>query len=504
MFNKVFAPTLLGMEAKVIEVEVDIARGERKISIIGLPDKAIQEAKDRILSAFRNSNIELGPGHKIINLAPADIPKTGPAYDLPMAVGLLIASGRIKKDPGTSSLFTGELSLDGSVKPIKGLLATLDSIKKLGFKTIYIPEANIKEAQLIDKIETIPVKNLNQLVKHFEIDPISPVRYSPALVVSRKKLKYDMIHVKGQKMVKRALTIAAAGGHNILLSGVPGSGKTYLSKMLPTIMPALTLQESIEITKIHSIAGILNDSSPLITERPFRSPHHTCSQVSLVGGGSFPRPGEISLAHNGILFLDELTEFNLKTLEVLRQPLEDKVINISRANGSCTFPANFQLVAAMNPCKCGFLGDPDKDCICSPSERIKYKKKISGPILDRIDMHVWVPKVKNSELLAETGGSSSQEIQQIVSKARAIQLDRFKNARYPIYSNANMGQEEIKKYIHLESNSTSLLKQAIEKFNLSARSYYRVLKVARTIADIESSDHLEQKHIAEALSFRFS
>lgn len=502
MFIRVLSPTLVGMNAKIIEVEVDIARGERKISIIGLPDKAIQESKDRLISAFRNSQIELGPGHKVINLAPADIPKTGPSYDLPMAVALLTATKQIRSLP-PSTLFIGELSLNGETRPVKGMLAILDSIKNQGYKRIFIPESNSKESQLIDGIDIFPIGSLRDIVTHFNNKKIKPIPFSPLKYKTNSNYTFDMLHVKGQKAAKRALTIAAAGGHNILLSGVPGSGKTYLSKVLPSIMPSLSFQESLEITKLYSIAGKINDDSPFILKRPFRSPHHTSSQVSLVGGGTIPKPGEISLAHRGVLFLDEFTEFNAKTLEVLRQPLEDKVINISRANGSCTFPANFQLIAAMNPCKCGYYGDSNKKCICSPNERILYKKKISGPILDRIDMHVWVPKVQYNELSNNSAVESSYQVRQKVEKAREIQRNRFKDLSSPIYCNAEMGQAEIKEFIKLDNNSKKLLKEAIDRYNLSARSYYRMLKVSRTIADLESSENICAKNIAEALSYRF-
>lgn len=498
MLSKIYAATLTGLDAQIIEVEVDVARGERRISIVGLPDKAVQEARDRILSAFRNSKFDLGSGHKIINLAPADIPKIGPAYDLPMAIGLLTAKSRIKVDP-SSKLFLGELSLDGRLRPINGVLAIVESARKLGFNEFFVPSMNAKEASLVPNVKVYPVETLKQVCLHFQKKEILPTKpYYP----KRQKIssRYDLAYVQGQIKARRALEIAAAGGHNLLFSGVPGSGKTYMSRCLAEILPDMTFDESIEVTRIYSIAGELGRNEPLIVNRPFRNPHHTSSHIALVGGGSIPRPGEISLAHKGILFLDELPEFNQRTLEVLRQPMEDKNVHISRARGNISFPADFQLVAAMNPCKCGFWGDEDKECTCSENERTKYKRKISGPMMDRIDLQVFISKVKFGKLASLKRNISSLEIKRKVQNARNIQLERYEGSK--VTSNSQMGMELIRKSVPSDSESRKLLRQAVDIYNLSARGYYRVLKVARTIADLENSESIKEEHIAEALSFR--
>lgn len=512
MIAKVYTATLIGLEAKIIEVEVDITRGERKISIVGLPDKAVQEAKSRIISAFRNSDITLGPGHKVINLAPADIPKIGPSYDLPMALGLCSACKELDNFDPRKKLFIGELALDGRLRSVNGVLAIVDSARRQGFEEVFVPSVNAYEASLIKDIKVFPAESFQQVADHFgkrSIQRLKPegIKYDTVLYSS------DFKHIKGQFHAKRALEIAAAGGHNLLFSGVPGSGKTYLARTFPSILPRMTFEESIEVTRIYSVAGRLKESEPFIQTRPFRSPHHTASQISLVGGGSYPKPGEISLAHRGVLFLDELPEFDPKTLEVLRQPMEDEIITIARASGTITYPANFQLIAAMNPCKCGFLGDPDKECICTENEKMRYSRRISGPIMDRIDLHVNVPKVKYRKLVSTGKIEQSEVVRRRVQSARNLQLERFeKKPSSPVsrvmgsdvvpMNNSQMPQQDIYKFISLDRATKKLLRKAVERFSLSARSYFKVLKVSRTIADLLEEDEVKKEHVAEALSFR--
>ncbi len=504
MLAKVFTATLIGLDAKIIEVEVDVARGERKINIVGLADKAVQEAKDRMLSAFRNIDISLGPGLKIINLAPANIHKIGPAYDLPMAIGLLVATSKLQKFDYKDKFFIGELALDGRLRPVNGVLPIVDSMKKQGFREFFVPFQNAKEASLVRDVKVFGVKKLKDVLDHFNNKPITAFKLQENEKLFDDEYEFDLIHVKGQIKAKRALEISAAGAHNLLLSGVPGSGKTYLAKIFPSILPEMTFEESIEVTRIYSIAGQLKTDTPLIRKRPFRSPHHTASQIALVGGGSFPKPGEISLAHRGVLFLDEFPEFDSKALEVLRQPLEDKFVSIARASGTIVFPANFQLLAAMNPCKCGYYGDPNRQCTCSEHERNKYKRKISGPVMDRIDLQIYVPKVKYEKLVSTVKPESSEIVRARVQQARDIQLKRFKEMNLNIFSNSEMSQKTIYEIIKLKKSSKKILKHAVTKFNLSARSYFRILKVARTIADLGGEGEILDDHILEALSFRIS
>jgi len=499
---KVYSASLIGLDAAPIEVEVDISGGLPKTIIVGLPDAAVQEARERVKSAIKNSNAIFPPSHIAVNLAPADLPKNGTHYDLPIALSILLNSGQVFFDP-KDRMFLGELALDGNVRSVSGVLPMLLSARERGFKEVFVPKENSTEASLISGINIIPVKSLFQIVGYLQglvkIEPIQPADWDQILSVPKEI--FDLKLIKGQESAKRALEIAAAGGHNVLFSGPPGTGKTLLAKALPSILPKLTVDEVLEITKIYSVAGLLNLNKNLITIRPFRSPHHTSSAVSLVGGGSSPKPGEISLAHRGVLFMDEFPEFTRSVLENLRQPLEDGVVTVARAAATVSFPAQFTLVAAQNPCPCGYFSDPTKPCVCSPGQIMKYQKKISGPMLDRIDLHVEVGRIEYDKLSSDTLGETSDAVQSRVQKARDIQTQRF--AEYPgIRTNSEMTIKEIKEFCKLGDVEQSFMKAAVVKMYLSARSFHRILKLARTIADLEDAEVITVNHLAEALQYR--
>ncbi len=501
MLSKVNSCAVIGLDCEPVEVELDISPGLGAITVVGLPDTAVQESKERVRSAVKNSGYIYPATRVTINLAPADIKKEGPAYDLPIAVGVLVATEQLNADL-EDSLFVGELALNGQLRHTNGILPIAIYAKQKGYKKLYVPEVNEYEASLVEGIDIIPVKNLLQLIDHLnEVKIISPAKVHDISELDEQvDFSVDMAYVKGQEHVKRALEIAASGGHNVLMSGPPGTGKTLLARTVPTILPKMTKEEALEVTKIYSIAGMLPSNKPLISIRPFRTPHHSASAPSLVGGGQFPKPGEISLAHRGVLFLDELPEFPRNNLESLRQPLEDGVITISRAQGTLTFPAKFSLIASMNPCPCGYLSDPDRDCSCSPSQIIKYQKKISGPLIDRIDLHIEVPRIKFEKLSSDNLAESSKSIRGRVEKAREIQQERFKDKK--IISNSEMSSQDVKDFCKIEEETLNILKTAISQFSLSARSYYKILKLARTIADLEEKEKIASAHVAEALQYR--
>src|SRR3989344_5959172 len=499
---KVFSAATLGLDCLPIEVEVDMSPGLYNFQIVGLPDAAVNESKERVSSAIKNSGAS-PPHHTnrrvIVNLAPADIKKEGPAYDLPVAVAFLLASDQLLATEIADKIFTGELSLEGKLRPISGVLSIALMARERGFKELFVPQANAAEAALVKEIKVFGLDSLEQLFLHLEqkaiLKPQPPTELN--FIFDAIESGADMAYIRGQEHAKRALEIAAAGHHNILMAGPPGTGKTLLARALPTILPPLSFEEALEVTKMFSLAGRLNQDKPVLTARPFRSPHHTASAAALVGGGNHPKPGEITLAHRGVLFLDELPEFHRDVLEALRQPLEDGIITVSRASGALEFPAQFMLVAAMNPCPCGHATNPAKHCVCSPSQVSRYKRRISGPLLDRIDLHIDVPAIKYDKLASEKMGEDSQVVRARVQAARQLQQVRFKNDK--IKTNSEMNLQQIKKHCQLDSAGQEILKTAVQNLRLSARSYHRILKLSRTIADLNGSPNILSDNLAEAL-----
>jgi magnesium chelatase family protein len=501
MLAKVMTCAIVGLDGAIVEVETDISPGLPSFTIVGLPDTAVQEAKERVRAAIRNSGCTFPMKRIVVNLAPADLKKAGPAYDLPIALGILLSSEQVSADL-SKTILLGELSLDGGLRHTNGVLPMVALAHEQGFSDIIVPEADAKEASLIEETKIVPFNSLAQLVSYLHGEIPAPEYKAEKVAEYEVPLSpaADLAYIKGQEHAKRALEVAAAGGHNLIMMGPPGSGKTLLARALPSIMPPMTNEEALEVTKIYSVAGLLPSDTPLIRQRPFRAPHYTISNAGLVGGGHIPKPGEISLSHRGVLFLDELPEFGHNLLETLRQPLEDKVITISRAQGSVIFPANFMLVGAMNPCPCGYYGDPVRQCTCPSGVVSRYQRRISGPFIDRVDIFIEVPHIDYEKLADDRLGEKSERVQARIETARARQLERFRGTK--LTGNAEMTPSEVREFCQVEDSAQSLLKAAMKQLYLSARAFHRILKLARTIADLDNSDIIKAHHLAEAIQYR--
>ncbi len=501
MLARVYSCAVLGLEGVLVEVEVDFGTGLPNITVVGLPDTAVKESRERVRAAIKNIPVKFPRKPIIINLAPANVRKEGPAYDLPMAVGILITIGHIPPEAVDDMIIVGELSLDGTTRHTPGLLPMAAMAREEGFRTICVPAKDTPEAALVPDLRVLPVNTLQELLEHLiAVKPINPFKSKPFAELPGQVAQTDFQEVKGQEHVKRALEVAAAGNHNVLMNGPPGAGKTLLARSLPGIMPRMSIEEALDVTRIYSILDQLPSNTPLLQHRPFRAPHHTISHAGLVGGGTWPQPGEISLAHRGVLFLDEFPEFGRRVLEVLRQPLEDKVVTISRAQGSLTFPANFMLIAAMNPCPCGYYGDPVKGCTCSSSALTRYQKRISGPLLDRMDIQVEVPRVDYDKLSSNRLGEPSSQVRERVENARFRQIERLRDS--PRSANGDMIPREIRENCPLDGECKSLLRAAMGQLGLSARAYHRVLKLSRTVADLAGDEAISAIHLAEALQYQ--
>jgi magnesium chelatase family protein len=502
MLAKVTSCALLGLQGVPIQVEVDTSRGKPMLIIVGLPDAAVKESSERVRAAIKNSSLRFPMKRITVNLAPADIRKEGPAYDLPIAVGLLLASEQCWPDRVDGAMFVGELSLDGSVCHVNGILPIAAAARERSISRLFVPAVDAGEAALVEGLEVLPVDHLSQLAAHLQgLSPILACQARPE-VASAGLPPYasDFCEIRGQEHVKRALEVAAAGGHNVLMVGAPGAGKTLLARSMPSILPAMGIDEALEVTKIYSVAGLLPSETPLVRHRPFRAPHHTISHAGLVGGGHWPRPGEISLAHRGVLFLDELPEFGSRTLEGLRQPVEDGVVSIARSTGTLSFPARFMLVAAMNPCPCGYAGDPLRECTCAQSTVTRYQRRVSGPLMDRIDIHIEVPRVDVDKLTSDTLAEPSSAIRERVEQSRVRQRERFPGR--PWMCNAQMGPADVREICVLEEEGSALVRAAMQQLYMSARAFHRILKLARTIADLAGSEGIKTPHLAEAIQYR--